>query len=75
MNIESLKSIEELPIMFREALSERVGSIDEIKKLSKRQIIAEKVGWELGDPSWFYTFEHWLNDAGLEIVEAKSSST
>lgn len=59
----------DLPIVFHEAMKHRIGDFEDVKKLSRRDIVKEQAAWILGSPSWYTEFEKWLNAAGLEIVE------
>lgn len=61
---------EDVPAIFREAISERKGiDLETIKRMSRQDIVKEKVAWEMGDPEWYSEFEYWLNAAGLKIVK------
>lgn len=65
------KNYADIPVEFHDALRGRVGGLMEIKKLNRKEIVMEQVGWKLGDHSWYGEFESWLNKAGLEIVEVE----
>ncbi len=59
----------DLPFSLQEPLAERIGDIDQINNMTPEERVREVIGWNLGDPHWYEQFEHWLNDAGLEIID------
>lgn len=61
--------INDIPDVFKEALIERIGDIEDINELSREDVVKEQIGWTLGDPYWYNTIEEWLNAAGLKIVD------
>ena len=65
----NINSVKDLPICFQEAVGERTESIEEVKSLSKEDIIKHQIGWELGDEEWYNVLVYWLDKFDLEITE------
>jgi len=61
-----IKSYSELPKEFQKALCER-NSLEEIQKMTREDVVREKVAWEMGDERWYDLFSEWLELAGFKI--------
>ncbi len=68
-NPSEMDGTHDLPMVFHEAIMNRIGSFESVRKMSREDIVKEQVGWKLGDPMWFNYFKDWLEKAGLKIVE------
>jgi hypothetical protein len=61
------EAFNELPYNLRRALTERVGDIDRINKLTAQEKAQHAIAWKLGDPRWFDFFQKVCEASGIKL--------
>ena len=64
-----IKSLDEIPKVFKDGLLERQNfDIETIQTLEREDFVIAAVGWNIGDENWYNRFTDWLDQAGLQIT-------